>query len=108
MKSRAVTGSTSRRLRCLVYAWMRVSTRRAHHSSGPSGSVNRPRSANPSFSSRIRAMVTLDTPSAVVRESSSAVTGPDTSRCPRSISAVAVSASMGLTSGITVPGHTSG
>ena len=33
MKSRDVTGSTSRRFRCLVYAWMRVSTRRAQNSS---------------------------------------------------------------------------
>ena len=44
-------------------------------------------------------MLTSDTPSDVARASSSAVTGPDTSRCPRSISAATVSASMGLTRG---------
>ena len=66
---------------------MRASSRRAQNSSAPAGSLNRPRSANPSVSRRSSAISTSGGVSPVAETRSATVTGPSTSSCQRSISA---------------------
>ena len=98
----ALTGADSRRSPARVNRWIRASTRRWHHSTGPpaaAGVPKRPCSTAPSASRRPRAAATLSSGSASPPARAAAVAGPEQSITPRRTAATAPARVSGTVAG---------